>query len=80
MKNKSKLKVVELFAGVGGFRIGLEGWKGKSSLSQYTKRLKKIMKLYGVINGSLLQKLSMQAISMPKDLEKKIIAMKIFIR
>ncbi len=21
-----KLKVVELFAGVGGFRIGLEGW------------------------------------------------------
>ena len=41
MKNKSKLKVVELFAGVGGFRLGLEGWKGKSSLSQYTKRLKK---------------------------------------
>lgn len=41
MKNKSKLKVVELFAGVGGFRLGLEGWKSKSSLSQYTKRLKK---------------------------------------
>ena len=79
MKNKSKLKVVELFAGVGGFRLGLEGWKGKSSLSQYTKRLKKIMKLYGAINGSLLQKLSMQAISMSKDLEKKIIVMKIFI-
>ena len=23
-----KLRVVELFAGVGGFRLGLEGWKG----------------------------------------------------
>ena len=22
-----KIKVVELFAGVGGFRLGLEGWK-----------------------------------------------------
>jgi DNA (cytosine-5)-methyltransferase 1 len=24
-----KIKVVELFAGVGGFRLGLEGWRGK---------------------------------------------------
>ena len=31
----SKLKVVELFAGVGGFRIGLEGFNSKSSLSNY---------------------------------------------
>ena len=23
-----KIKVIELFAGVGGFRLGLEGWKG----------------------------------------------------
>ena len=30
-----KLKVVELFAGVGGFRLGLEGWKGKSAGSNY---------------------------------------------
>ena len=30
-----KLKVVELFAGVGGFRLGLEGWKGKSASSNY---------------------------------------------
>ena len=30
-----KLKVVELFAGVGGFRIGLEGFNSKSSLSNY---------------------------------------------
>ena len=30
-----KLRVVELFAGVGGFRLGLEGWKGKSPLSHY---------------------------------------------
>jgi DNA (cytosine-5)-methyltransferase 1 len=32
-----KLKVVELFAGVGGFRLGLEGWLGKSASSNYTK-------------------------------------------
>ena len=34
-----KLRVVELFAGVGGFRLGLEGWKGKSSTSRYSKKL-----------------------------------------
>lgn len=34
-----KLKVVELFAGVGGFRLGLEGWKGKSASSHYTEKL-----------------------------------------
>ena len=39
MKIPSKLKVIELFAGVGGFRIGLEGYKGKSSSSNYTKKL-----------------------------------------
>lgn len=32
---KSKIKVVELFAGVGGFRLGLEGWKSKSPSSNY---------------------------------------------
>ena len=32
-----KLKVVELFAGVGGFRLGLEGWKGMCASSHYTK-------------------------------------------
>jgi len=41
MPKKEKLKVVELFAGVGGFRLGLEGWKGKSSSSGYTKRIVK---------------------------------------
>ena len=30
-----KIKVVELFAGVGGFRLGLEGWNGKSCSSNY---------------------------------------------
>ena len=30
-----KIKVAELFAGVGGFRIGLEGWQGKSASSKY---------------------------------------------
>jgi DNA (cytosine-5)-methyltransferase 1 len=34
------LKVIELFAGVGGFRLGLEGWNGKSSTSGYKKLLK----------------------------------------
>ena len=31
------IKVVELFAGVGGFRLGLEGWKGRSPSSGYKK-------------------------------------------
>ena len=39
MKIPSKLKVIELFAGVGGFRIGLEGWKGKSSTSNFKKKI-----------------------------------------
>lgn len=34
------IKVIELFAGVGGFRLGLEGWKGMSSSSGYKKPLK----------------------------------------
>lgn len=38
---ENKIKVVELFAGVGGFRLGLEGWKGKSSTSNYKKYLEK---------------------------------------
>ena len=37
---ESEIKVIELFAGVGGFRLGLEGWKGKSSSSGYKKALK----------------------------------------
>ncbi len=39
MRNSKKIKVIELFAGVGGFRIGLEGWNGKSATSGYTKKL-----------------------------------------
>ena len=39
MSKSSKLRVIELFAGVGGFRLGLEGYKGKSSSSGYTKNL-----------------------------------------
>ncbi len=35
-----EIKVVELFAGVGGFRIGLEGWQGKSASSNYTEQIK----------------------------------------
>jgi DNA (cytosine-5)-methyltransferase 1 len=30
-----EIRVVELFAGVGGFRLGLEGWQGKSASSHY---------------------------------------------
>ena len=33
-----KIRVVELFAGVGGFRIGLEGYNGKSCSSSYSKQ------------------------------------------
>lgn len=36
---ENKIRVAELFAGVGGFRIGLEGWKGKSSTSKFNKEL-----------------------------------------
>jgi len=36
----NEIKVVELFAGVGGFRLGLEGWNGKSASSGYKKMLK----------------------------------------
>lgn len=37
---ENEIKVVELFAGVGGFRIGLEGWHGRSPSSGYKKPLK----------------------------------------
>jgi DNA (cytosine-5)-methyltransferase 1 len=30
-----RVKVIELFAGVGGFRLGLEGWNGMSATSGY---------------------------------------------
>ena len=36
-----KLRVVELFAGVGGFRLGLEGWKGRSPISGYKRKMPK---------------------------------------
>jgi DNA (cytosine-5)-methyltransferase 1 len=37
---ENEIKVVELFAGVGGFRLGLEGWNGKSASSGYKKSIK----------------------------------------
>lgn len=37
---KNRIKVIELFAGVGGFRLGLEGWEGMSPSSDYTKKMK----------------------------------------
>lgn len=36
---KNKIRVAELFAGVGGFRLGLEGWEGLSATSGYKKKL-----------------------------------------
>ena len=39
MTKKCCLKVVELFAGVGGFKLGLEGWRGKSASSGYKRKL-----------------------------------------
>lgn len=33
------IKVAELFAGVGGFRLGLEGWNNRSASSSYTQQL-----------------------------------------
>ena len=38
--SNNRLRVVELFAGVGGFRLGLEGWDGKSALSGYRMPLR----------------------------------------
>lgn len=40
---ENKIKVVELFAGVGGFKLGLEGWKNKSATSGYKDFLKLLM-------------------------------------
>jgi DNA (cytosine-5)-methyltransferase 1 len=37
---ENEIRVVELFAGVGGFRLGLEGWNGKSASSGYKRFLK----------------------------------------
>jgi DNA (cytosine-5)-methyltransferase 1 len=36
---EKKINVVELFAGVGGFRLGLEGWQGYSALSGYKSKI-----------------------------------------
>jgi len=36
---KNEIKVVELFAGVGGFRLGLEGWDKKSASSGYRESI-----------------------------------------
>ena len=43
---ENKIKVVELFAGVGGFRLGLEGWNGKSASSNYKQNFRKYFGLY----------------------------------
>lgn len=45
MSENKELRVVELFAGVGGFRIGLEGFEGKSATSGYNQPLKTCFKV-----------------------------------
>jgi len=42
---KNKIKTVELFAGVGGFRLGLEGWEGTSASSGYKKKMETPFKI-----------------------------------
>jgi DNA (cytosine-5)-methyltransferase 1 len=42
---ENEIKVVELFAGVGGFRLGLEGWNGKSASSAYKRGIKSLYKV-----------------------------------
>jgi DNA (cytosine-5)-methyltransferase 1 len=42
---ENEIKVVELFAGVGGFRLGLEGWNGKSASSGYRNPIKSPFKV-----------------------------------
>lgn len=41
----NKIRVAELFAGVGGFRLGLEGWNNKSASTKYTKQLSSAYKV-----------------------------------
>jgi DNA (cytosine-5)-methyltransferase 1 len=52
---ENKIKVVELFAGVGGFVLDLKD--GMENLHhQITKKFKILTKLFGVINGNHQQK------------------------
>jgi DNA (cytosine-5)-methyltransferase 1 len=37
---KKKIRVAELFTGLGGFRLGLEGWDGFSATSNYKNEIK----------------------------------------
>ena len=42
---ENKIKVVELFAGVGGFRLGLEGWNNKSASSNYKENFESLYEI-----------------------------------
>jgi DNA (cytosine-5)-methyltransferase 1 len=46
---QDRIRVVELFAGVGGFRLGLEGWKGYSASSGYQQPLRSGEMGYAVV-------------------------------
>ena len=52
MKNANKVPVIELSAGADGFRLGLEGWEGKSSTSNYQKNLDIAAKYLSIVDFS----------------------------
>ena len=64
--------VIELFAGVGGFRVGLNDIHG---FNEETGRAIGI--LYGQISGSHLQRFNMLMNAIVRDLDMKTIQMKI---
>lgn len=66
--------VVELFAGVGGFRCGLN----KVELIKIKLKKMEIGNLYGLINGNLQLKLKKLLIVMLKDLVIKMQVMLIY--
>ena len=57
---KNKIRVAELFAGVGGFRIGLEGYNGKSATSNFTKKLESIFEAFPNLENVYLSSTALQ--------------------
>ena len=78
-----QLRVVELFAGVGGFRLGLEGWQGNLQAADILSRSKMgrvDIAWCGPINGSRARSVSMPAKFMKLAGEQHIIPERTFLR